>query len=177
MLVWRLLDLSSANGAAVDMVVALKFPAYLVQHPNKVIWLTHQHRQAYDLMGTEYGDLGPDEEAQKVKEVIVDADTRLIAEARRVFTISATVAERLRKFNGITAEPLYHPPPAAASLRCDRYGDYIFYPSRLDRLKRQELLIEAMGLVKSRVTCVLAGTGPDEDRLRSLADGGEWKVG
>jgi glycosyltransferase involved in cell wall biosynthesis len=168
MLVWRMLDLNSANGQPVDLVVALKFPAYLIQHPNKVIWLTHQHRQAYDLLGTEYGDLGPDDEAQKVREVIADADTRLIAEARRVYTISATVAERLRKFNRIAGEPLYHPPPGAAAMRSNGYGDYVFYPSRLDRLKRQELLIEAMALVKSRATCVLAGTGPDEERLRGL---------
>ncbi len=168
MLVWRMLDLNSANGEAVDLVVALKFPAYLIQHPNKVIWLTHQHRQAYDLLGSDYGDLGGDDEARKVREVIADADTRLIPEARRVFTISKTVAERLRKFNGIRAEHLYHPAPNAASLRGGEYGDYIFYPSRLDRLKRQELLIEAMAQVKSRATCVLAGTGPDNDRLRAL---------
>jgi len=168
MLVWRMLDLNSANGQPVDMVVALKFPAYLVRHPNKVIWLTHQHRQAYDLMGTEYSDLGAGDEAARVRETIADADTRLIPEARRVYTISMTVAERLRKFNGIAAEPLYHPAPNAASLRCDGYGDYLFYPSRLDGLKRQELLIEAMAQVKSAARCVVAGAGPDERRLRDL---------
>ncbi|MGO9059859.1 MAG: glycosyltransferase family 4 protein [Candidatus Binataceae bacterium] len=168
MLVWRLLDLKSANGEPVDLVVALKFPAYLIQHPNKVIWLTHQHRQAYDLMGTDYGDLGGDDETQKVREAITDADTRLIPEARRIYTISKTVAERLHKFNGIRADHLYHPAPAAGSLRGGGYGDYVFYPSRLDRLKRQELLIEAMAQVKSRATCVLAGAGPDEERLRGL---------
>ena len=168
MLVWRMLDLNAANGQPVDMVVAMKFPAYLIQHPNKVIWLTHQHRQAYDLMGTEYGDLRHDDETQKVREIIADGDTRFIPQARRVYAISATVAQRLRKFNGVAAEPLYHPPPGAAAMRSNGYGDYVFYPSRLDRLKRQELLIEAMALVKTRATCVLAGTGPDDDRLRSL---------
>jgi hypothetical protein len=40
----------------VDRVVALKFPAYLIPHPNKVLWLLHQFRQAYDLYeaGTSY---------------------------------------------------------------------------------------------------------------------------
>src|SRR5262245_32954921 len=141
MLAWRMLDLSTANGQPVDMVVALKFPAYLVRHPNKVIWLTHQHRQAYDLKGTEYGNLGTGDEPARVREAIADADTRLITEARRIYTISKMVAERLRKFNGIGAEPLYHPAPNAASMRCDGYGDYVFYPSRFDRLKRQELLL------------------------------------
>ncbi len=168
MLVWRMVDLKSANGQPVDMVVALKFPAYLVRHPNKVIWLTHQHRQAYDLFGTEYGDFGDDDETGKVKDIIAEADARLIPEARRVYTISKTVAQRLRQFNGIPAQHLYHPVPNAASLRCTSYGDYVFYPSRLDRLKRQELLVEAMAHVKSAARCVLGGAGPDERRLRDL---------
>ncbi len=33
----------------VDRVIALKFPAYYVPHENKVLWLLHQFRQAYDL--------------------------------------------------------------------------------------------------------------------------------
>ena len=34
----------------VDRVIALKFPAYLLQHDRKTIWLLHQFRQAYDLI-------------------------------------------------------------------------------------------------------------------------------
>src|ERR1039458_3590418 len=33
----------------VDRVIALKFPAYLITHENKTLWLLHQYRQAYDL--------------------------------------------------------------------------------------------------------------------------------
>src|SRR5882757_2539647 len=33
----------------VDRVIGLKFPAYLIPHDNKVVWLMHQFRQAYDL--------------------------------------------------------------------------------------------------------------------------------
>ncbi len=168
MLVWRMLELRWSNGQPVDLVVGLKFPAYLVRHPRKVIWLMHQHKQAYDLLGTEYGDLGDDEESQRIKDVIVDADSRLIPEASRVFANSRTVADRLYGYNGIRAEPLYHPVPRAGALRCGAYGGYVFYPSRLDRLKRQELLIKAMAHVKSDARCVIAGTGPDEQRLRDL---------
>jgi len=42
--VWRALDLSESNGLPIDMVIALKFPAYLVPHERKVVWLIHQHR-------------------------------------------------------------------------------------------------------------------------------------
>ncbi len=55
---WRSVDLSESNGEPIDLVVALKFPAYLVRHPNKVVWLIHQHRTAYELWDhPELGDI------------------------------------------------------------------------------------------------------------------------
>lgn len=33
----------------VDRVIAFKFPAYLIRHSHKTLWLVHQYRQAYDL--------------------------------------------------------------------------------------------------------------------------------
>ena len=56
MLAGRMLDLSEINGEKIDMVIAMKFPAYYVKHNNKVLWLMHQHRQAYDLWESPYGD-------------------------------------------------------------------------------------------------------------------------
>src|ERR671937_398570 len=44
---WRLLDLDEADGKRIDMVVATKFPSYVVRHRTKVVWLLHQFRQAY----------------------------------------------------------------------------------------------------------------------------------
>ena len=49
---WRLLDLSESNGRPIDLVIASKFPSYFVRHPNKVAWLIHQYRAAYELCGT-----------------------------------------------------------------------------------------------------------------------------
>ncbi len=54
-LVWRLVDLEEAQERPVDLVIATKFPSYAVRHPNKVVWLLHQFRQAYELDGTELG--------------------------------------------------------------------------------------------------------------------------
>ena len=48
---WRLLDLSESNGRPIDLVIASKFPTYFVRHPNKVAWLIHQYRAAYELYG------------------------------------------------------------------------------------------------------------------------------
>src|SRR5215218_7753942 len=55
MLAGRLLDLTETSGVCVDRVIGLKFPAYLVNHPNKVIWLLHQHRTAYELWDSPMG--------------------------------------------------------------------------------------------------------------------------
>ena len=51
MLMGRMMDLNEVNGEKIDRVIAMKFPAFYLQHENKVLWLLHQHRQAYDLWG------------------------------------------------------------------------------------------------------------------------------
>jgi glycosyltransferase involved in cell wall biosynthesis len=78
------------------------------------------------------------------------------------------VAERLRRYNRIESEPLYHPPPRAERLRPGEQGDYIFYPSRLEPQKRQELLIEAMKYVRTPVRAVLVGGAREPQRYESL---------
>src|SRR6267378_597548 len=54
---WRLLDLSESDGRPIDLAIATKFPSYAVRHPNKVVWLLHQFRQAYDLDRAKRHDL------------------------------------------------------------------------------------------------------------------------
>ena len=54
---WRMLDLSASNGRAIDLIIGMKFPAYLVAHQRKVLWILHQHRSAYNLWGTQFDDL------------------------------------------------------------------------------------------------------------------------
>ena len=56
----------------------------------------------------------------------------------------------------------------AESLRAGEQGDYIFYPSRLEPQKRQELLIEAMKFVTTPVKIILAGGSGDPKRYESL---------
>jgi hypothetical protein len=57
MLACALMDSDEINGVKVDRLIALKFPAYLMPHPNKVVWLMHQHRPAYDLWNNSLGNL------------------------------------------------------------------------------------------------------------------------
>lgn len=174
-LVWRLLDVTEANGKPVDLVVGMKFPAYTVAHPRKVLWILHQHRSAYNLWGTEFDDLSTQPEGARLREWIHHCDNLFIPEARKVFANSKTVAERLRRYNRIESEALYHPPPRAESLRAGQPGDYVFYPSRLEPQKRQELLIEAMRHTRTPVRAVLAGGSRDMKHYESLVK--RFKVG
>jgi glycosyltransferase involved in cell wall biosynthesis len=167
-LAWRLLDLSAANGKPVDLVIGMKFPAYLVAHERKVLWIIHQHRSAYNLWDTPFDDLSTYPDGAQVREWIRQADNRLIPEAKQVFANSKTVADRLRRYNKIESQPLYHPPPRAENLRSGEQGDYIFCPSRLEPQKRQELLIEAMKFVTTPVKLILAGSSGDPKSYESL---------
>src|SRR5947207_7828998 len=102
---WRMLDLSSANGQPVDLVIGMKFPAYVVAHERKVLWILHQHRSAYNLWGTRFDDLSMYPEGVRVREWIHHCDGRFIPEAKKVFANSKTVAERLKRYNTIESPP------------------------------------------------------------------------
>ena len=155
----RMIDLTEVNGEKIDCVIALKFPAYYLKHPNKVFWLLHQHRQAYDLWETPYGDLHLLENGKEIKQLIEKCDNKYIREAKRVFTIAQTTTDRLRKYNCIDSTVLYHPPINYEKLNCNGYGDYVFYPSRIDPIKRQRLLVEAAKYLKSKAKIIIAGGG------------------
>lgn len=159
-----------------DLVIALKFPAYYIDHPNKKLWLLHQFRQAYDLHGTEYGmfdDNNPDDKV--LRQSIINMDNRILRPLEgRIFTNSHVVSDRLLQFNGIKSEVLY-PPLMDASLYSitGEYGDYIFYPSRVNYSKRQHMAVEAMRYTKSNVKLILAGKGDspkDEQYVIDLID-------
>jgi glycosyltransferase involved in cell wall biosynthesis len=167
-LAWRLLDLSEANGKPVDLVIGMKFPAYLVAHERKVLWIMHQYRAAYNLWNTPFDDLSTYPDGAQLRQWIQNADNRLIPQAKRVFANSKTVAQRLRRYNNIESQPLYHPPPRAESLRSGEQGDYIFYPSRLEPQKRQDLLIEAAQYLRTPLKIVLAGGSGNPKHYESL---------
>jgi glycosyltransferase involved in cell wall biosynthesis len=165
-LAWRMLDVTESNGVPIDLVIATKWPSYLVRHPCKVTWLYHQHREAYDLFGTEYCSLTDSPEDRQIRESIWSMDGRGLGECRSIFTISKNVASRLERFNGISGEPLYPPPHHQGRYRTDRYGDFLFYVGRLDRLKRLELAVDAMARTTSGARLLIGGTGPVEPELR-----------
>ena len=170
-LAWRLLDLTESNGTRVDLVIPTKFPSFLVRHPRKVAWLFHQHREAYDLYGTPYCSFRDTPEDRQVREAIQAMDTSALGECRALFTISRNVAERLRRYNGLSGEPLYPPPHHLGRYRTDGFGDYLFYAGRLDRLKRLDLAVDAMRRVGGGAKLKIAGDGPLAGELRKQIEG------
>ena len=164
---WRLLDLEEADGKTIDLVVATKFPSYLVRHPNKRVWLVHQFRQAYELDRTELGQFGEGAEDRALLRKVQALDRIALGEATRLFATSKNVADRLARSTGLAAEVLPHPPQELA-YRCEGYGEFVLSVNRLDRAKRVDLLLEAAALDPA-LEVVIAGDGPDRDRLESLA--------
>jgi glycosyltransferase involved in cell wall biosynthesis len=157
MLVCQLLDLTESMGTRIDRVVALKFPAYLAPHPSKVLWLVHQHRQAYDLWDQPAGDLHRSPAGGEVRQAIVRADREFIPQARGVYTISRNVSARLWRYNGIESSPLYPPPDRAAEFYAGPAEPYLFFPARLGPGKRQSLVIEALARTTRPVRVKFAG--------------------
>jgi len=162
---WRLLDLTRANDAPVDAVIATKFPTYFVRHPAKVAWLVHQHRAAYELCGTPFSDFAHTERDVGLRKRLLDLDTRMLGECRGLFSIARTVSARLEKYNGLSSTPIYHPPRLAASIRAGSYGDYLLTISRLEKVKRIDLAIDAMARVPGSLRLVIAGDGSERGAL------------
>ncbi len=168
---WRLLNLAEFDGRATDVLIALRFPSYCARHPNKVAWVIHQHRAAYELCGTPYSDFEHTEADVGLRRQLIDLDTRMFTECRRVFANAGNTAARLRKYNGIAAEPLYHPPPLAALLRPGKYSDYVLIVGRLESIKRPDLAIRAMAHVPKGTRLVIVGTGPFRESAEAAVAG------
>jgi glycosyltransferase involved in cell wall biosynthesis len=154
----------------VDRVVALKFPAYYVPHPNKVLWLLHQFRQVYDLWGTPYQDLPDSELGESIRRAVIRADDLYLRQAVKIYTNSEVTRDRLKRYNQLEAEVLHPPLERSDHLICEGYEDYCFYPSRITASKRQELAVEAMRHVRSRVRLVIAGQPETSGELTRIQE-------
>lgn len=168
MLAWRLIDLSESNGEKIDLVIATKFPSYGAIHSNKVSWVIHQYRQVYDLYDTKEG-LKYSENGERIKARVELYDKKCLLESRKIFANSQNVANRLKKYNDIDAEALYHPPSLVGRYFTEGYGDYILSVGRLDRLKRNALLLESMCFCDKSIKAKIAGKGPEMEELRRAA--------
>ena len=168
-LAWRMVP------ADADLVIATNFPSYYIRHANKVVWLFHQHRGAYDAADAAWSDFGLDDESLEVQRLLTEWDNRALGESRRLFTTSGVVADRLARYNGLSGTPLYHPPPLHDRLHPGPFGDYVFCPTRLEANKRPDRIVDAVAAATSGVRAVIAGRGSLAQALAEQAK--EHRVG
>lgn len=167
----RMLDLTESMGVTIDKIIGLKFPAYLIPHPNKILWILHQHRTAYDLWDDhDFGDLINFPDGRSVRDTIRYADEKFIPEARAIYTNSENVSARLLQNNNIQSTPLYHPPNNADGFQSGEAQDYIFFPSRINVLKRQKLAVEALAQCVEPVKLIFAGAAESPAYFRELQE-------
>jgi len=161
----------TGTGERVEQVITMRFPSYAVRHPNHVCWLVHTMREYYDLWDRFAGGISPQGRAkERVRRTLIRAADSYCFKhhVKRLFTISGAVSERLQRWNGVKGEVL-HPPPPARAYRCDGYGDYLFFASRLSPLKRADLILQALARPEAgQARIVIGGDGEDRARLERM---------
>lgn len=160
------LDLAAPNGQTVDRLISLQFPGYGLRHPHHVAWVLHQHRAVYEL----FDEARADAATRRLRARVTAFDERALRATRRLFANSVNVARRLRHYNGLDAQPLYHPPPGHEQLQGGEPWGYVFFPSRLETLKRQDLLIEAAARLRCPLKVLIGGTGGQHERYARLIE-------
>jgi hypothetical protein len=96
----------------VDRAVALRFPAYLLAHDRRVVWLPPRHDGRHDSLPAD------------VRTAVRAAQRAHLGEAARLHARSALAARALARDSGLDAGVLYAPLPEA-DYRCERYGDQL----------------------------------------------------
>lgn len=139
-----------------DLMIGLKFPAYLVPHTRKRLWLLHQFRQAYDLWDTEQSNIPKTPRGHEIRKAVIEADNHCFSDCEKIFATSL-VANRLLHYNGFDAETMMAPLNDPELFIGGDYGTYIFCGGRLNAGKRQHLLVEAMRFTRSDIKLLVAG--------------------
>ena len=124
-------------------MIATKFPSYAIRHPNKVVWLVHQFRQAYELDGTDLGQFG--DGADRAGDASGGSPARPRRRSARRGGCSRsrrTSPSGFARSIGLDAEVL-PPPPQPLDYRCEELRRFVLSVGRLDRAKRVDLLLEA----------------------------------
>lgn len=153
-----------------DRVIALKFPAYLVQHPNKTVWLLHQLRQAYDLFDAGQSNIPSTPEGDYIRRIVSAADTEALSSVRKLFVNSSVTQQRLMTYNRIPSEVLLPPLNDGNAYVGGRDEGYVFAGGRINSHKRQLSIVKALALTRTPVRLVVAGPADSESDERELRD-------
>jgi glycosyltransferase involved in cell wall biosynthesis len=101
---------------------------------------------------------------------LMELDRGALGESVAIFSNARNTAARLAHYNGLEAEPLYHPPPLAGKLKNGPSGNYFLSVGRLETVKRVDLIIHAMARVDRAWRLVIVGDGPLRQQLAATAE-------
>lgn len=158
-------DFYNLDLSAYDRVISYKAPAYMVQHPNQVLYLSHRLRVFYDLY--QPGDAAH----SRMRDMIHFMDNWALNKQRlpHIFTVGQTVSNRLIRFGNIASIPIHH--PTTFTPLPPKTGEYFLSVGRLHPWKRVDLIIRSFRRTKVDCPLLIAGEGPHESELRELAKG------
>ena len=166
MAAYRWVDLASSA----DRIICFRPPSHLIPHPHKILWFIHHIRVFYDLWNSPYRGFPDDLRHRSIRKALHAADTAALQEARRVFTNSKVVSDRLKRYNGVTGEVLYPPIYRPERFHCACSNDEIVYVCRMEHHKRQHLLIEALQYTRTAVKLRLCGASTNPNYAGQLRE-------
>ena len=166
------MQLKPRAGGTFDRIISLRYPSYAVRHPQHVCWLNHTMREYYDLWPRFSATLSPQGRLKEgVRRTMIHAADRylLTRNVTRLFVQSKTIEARLAMWPSLRATVLY-PPAPLRPYRAGAYGPAFLFVSRLNRLKRADLLLRALATPEGAgIPAVIAGEGEERGALEQLA--------
>ena len=151
-----------------DVLVPVRWPAHVIRHPRKRPWFIHHLRLFMDLWNWESNPIPHTPETIALREVLRDLDTAALSECERIFTNSAVMSQRVKEFNELDSTVLYPPlrdgQPAPGNVT---FESFVFYPSRVNRAKRQLLALEG-AMQTSNTRILIAGVCDDAEYREEL---------
>jgi glycosyltransferase involved in cell wall biosynthesis len=156
-LAYQLLDLSAYG----DRLIALRAPAYFIQHPHKVVWFGEFLPEFYRAWNTPYqtGTITP--ALRRIRELLLNQDKKKLGAAHAVFATSRNAAAKLKQCHGINARVVYPAYPMEGGIPDGICGDYFLFYAPLEKLNRPLLAVESMRWVASPVKLVFCSPSPD----------------
>jgi glycosyltransferase involved in cell wall biosynthesis len=158
----RQMDLS-----AYDAVISTKAPTFSARHPNHILYLVHTVRVFYDMFDSwvdGHGDRWF--ERDRIRELDYEAISSI--PERRRFAIGEEVSHRLWDAIALRTS-VVHPALQDADAFHQGPFEHFLHVGRLHAWKRTDLVIQAYRRTSTRLPLLVAGTGPEQDRLRELA--------
>lgn len=162
---YRWVDVSSA-----DRIICFRPSSYLIPHHHKVLWFIHHIRIFYDLWDTPYRSFPDNLYYRQIKQALYSLDNLALNEAKKIFTNSKVMSDRLLHYNNMPSEVLYPPLINPERFHCKDYNNEIAYICRIEHHKRQHLLIDALQYTKTPVKLKLYGIASSDEYSQQLID-------